>query len=239
MTKANSYIKYLANWITTYCKKAKISNVVLGISGGVDSAVVAGIIRKHTSLTLTCVFMDISNSALDKKCVKAMEQYLSMSIRRINLSNSCKALAKQLGVKKLITVSNMKPRIRMTVIYSIASELNALVLGTSNADELYLGYFTKFGDSGCDIMPLANLNKSQVYELAKELRIPKIIIDRAPSAGLYKNQTDEQEMGVTYDNIDAYLAHKKIDSESVRIINRLHKNNLHKLSLPVKPSKKF
>ncbi len=239
MTKANSYIKYLANWINTYCKKANISNLVLGISGGVDSAIVAGIIAKHTSLVLTCVFMDIDNSVLDKKCVQAMEKYLSIPIRYINLSSTCKMLIKQLGVKKQITVSNIKPRIRMTTIYSIASELNALVLGTSNADELYLGYFTKFGDSGCDIMPLANLNKSQVYELAKELKIPKIIIDRAPSAGLYKNQTDEQEMGVTYVNVDAYLENKKIDNKSLKIINRLHKNNLHKLSLPVKPTKKY
>lgn len=183
--------------------------------------------------------MDINNSKLDKECIEQLNNFLTHKIRTINLVKPCKKLIKCLKVSDKMTIANIKPRVRMTTLYALASTNKSLVLGTSNADELYLGYFTKFGDSGCDLMPIARLNKAQVYELAKELNIPKIIIDRAPSASLFEDQSDEQEMGVTYQEIDQYLSNKKISPKSTKIINTLHCNNLHKLSLPVKPEKEF
>src|SRR5438445_6748988 len=104
-----------------------------------------------------------------------------------------------------VPVANIKPRLRMTTLYFIANNLNYLVAGTGNKSELSIGYFTKYGDGGVDILPLANLVKSEVRELARELNVPQAIVDRTPTAGLWLGQTDESEMGFTYDELERYL----------------------------------
>ncbi len=239
MNKYQKYIKYLAKWITDYVNKYHLNGVIVGVSGGIDSAVVAGIIDKHTNIEMDCVYINIGNSLLDDKCIKQLNKYLKTNIKALNLDKEFSMFKNSLKIKQSLTISNLKPRIRMMTLYAIASEKKYLVLGTSNADELYLGYFTKFGDGGCDLMPLAHLNKHQVYEIAKELKIPKIIIERAPSASLFANQTDESEMGITYKEIDAYLTGKKTSDKSKKIIEKLHTVNSHKLVMPVKPNKKI
>ncbi len=238
MNKVQKQIQNIAKWVNSYVTSYKLNGVTLGISGGIDSAVVAGIISKFTNLETQYVFIDIGNSTLDKKCVKELAKKLKVNIRTINLKKEFQTLIKTIKVKDKMTLANIKPRLRMTTLFALASEKKHIVLGTSNADELYLGYFTKFGDSGCDLMPIANLNKSEIFEIAKELKLPKSIIERAPSAGLFNDQTDEKEMGVTYKEIDAYLSGKKISLKSKQTIERLHKVNSHKFSMPLKPKSK-
>lgn len=238
MNKVQSQIKNIAKWIETYVKSAKLKGVTLGVSGGIDSAVVAGIVSKFTNLQTQYVFINIGNSEFDCKCVRELANNLKTTIRTIDLQKEFNQLVKIFKIKNKMALANVKPRLRMTTLFALASEKKHIVLGTSNADELYLGYFTKFGDAGCDIMPIAHLNKSEIFDIAKELKLPKSIIQRAPSASLFDNQTDEREIGVTYKEIDAYLSGKKISLKSKQIIEKLHKINRHKLVLPLKMNNK-
>jgi NAD+ synthase len=108
-------------------------------------------------------------------------------------------------IKARVPIANVKPRMRMATLYFVANTLNYLVAGTGNRSELSIGYFTKYGDGGVDLLPLGNLLKSEVRETARELEIPEPIIDKAPSAGLWLGQTDEDEMGFTYTDLEKYL----------------------------------
>lgn len=103
-----------------------------------------------------------------------------------------------------------------------------MVVGTDNVEETYTGYFTKYGDGGVDILPLKQIHKSEIYEMAKILNVPESIINKAPSADLWENQTDENEMGVSYPTIEKYLSGNDVDEKSKQIIERLHKNSEHK-----------
>jgi NAD+ synthase len=131
--------------------------------------------------------------------------------------------------------ANLRARLRMSTIYSYANALNYLVVGTDNMAELYTGYFTKYGDGAVDILPIANLLKREVRQWASVLGVPENVIKKAPSAGLWVGQTDEDEMGISYDIIDDYLSGKKVSEENIRIIERFHKNTQHKRETPPKP----
>ena len=120
----------------------------------------------------------------------------------------------------------------MLTLYHIANQLNYLVAGSSNKDELTIGYFTKYGDGGVDIMPLGNLLKSQVKALANFLGIPKSIIDKPPSAGLWEGQTDEAEMGFSYDALERYLINGDVPEEVRGKIQSMIAASEHKRSLP-------
>jgi NAD+ synthase len=131
--------------------------------------------------------------------------------------------------------ANLKPRLRMATIYLYANRLNYLVVGSSNRCELSIGYFTKYGDGGVDIMPLGNLLKSQVRDLARHLGIPQVIIDKPPSAGLWEGQTDEQEMGLTYDQLDVYFTTGRAPEAVKRKIEERVARNAHKRIAPPVP----
>jgi NAD+ synthase len=107
--------------------------------------------------------------------------------------------------RKSTVIANIKPRLRMITLYAFASKYKYLVCGTGNKSELLTGYFTKYGDGGVDILPLGGLLKTQVIELAKELKIPDVIISRPPTAGLWQGQTDESELGLTYAELDRII----------------------------------
>src|SRR5205807_6592398 len=136
-----------------------------------------------------------------------------------------------------VPLANMKPRLRMATLYFVANSLNYLVAGTGNKSELSIGYFTKYGDGGVDLLPLANLVKSEVRALARELNIPPAIVDRTPTAGLWLGQTDESEMGFTYDELERYLeegAQSLAPAIAMRI-ERLVRASEHKRHLPPSP----
>ena len=128
--------------------------------------------------------------------------------------------------------ANLKVRLRMLILYYIANQLKYMVAGSSNRSELAIGYFTKYGDGGVDILPLGNLVKKQVRELAVFLSIPQPIIDKPPSAGLWEGQTDEDEMGFSYDELDRYLLTGDVSDEIRRKIESMMAASTHKRSLP-------
>jgi NAD+ synthase len=179
--------------------------------------------------------MNIGNSALDIKCINDLKKQNAFPIIDVNLMPIFNSIKKTLSLKNTLSINNLKARLRAVSLYALAQEHNLLVLGTSNADELYMGYFTKYGDGACDLMPLSKLTKHRIFEAAKILKLPISIIERAPSASLYENQTDEDEMGVRYNVIDAFLYSKKIPKLPLSIIQKYHRLNQHKFTMPAKP----
>ncbi len=133
--------------------------------------------------------------------------------------------------------ANMRARLRMTTLYAVANNFGYLVVGTDNAAEWHTGYFTKYGDGGVDLVPLVHFTKGEVRELAKILGVPEEIINKAPSAGLWEGQTDENEMGTTYNMIDAYLKGEEIPEKDRTIIERLHAVSEHKRNIAAHPPK--
>src|SRR5699024_2896146 len=126
--------------------------------------------------------------------------------------------------------ANLRARLSMSTLYTIATNYNYLVVGKDNASEWFTGYFTKYGDSGVDILPIVPFTKQQVGEMAHYLGVPKEIVSKQPSADLWEGQTDEAEMGTTYANIDAFLNAQTIPEKDRLIIERMHKRTEHKRS---------
>jgi NAD+ synthase len=137
-----------------------------------------------------------------------------------------------------VPLANVKPRLRMTTLYFVANALNYLVVGTGNRSELTIGYFTKYGDGGVDLLPLATLLKSEVRAMAKELGVPDSIIEKAPSAGLWLGQADEDEMGFTYAELENYLTNgpETVSPALAMRIERLVRGSDHKRSPIPTPS---
>ncbi len=191
----------ISNWIKKQVGKAHAKGVVFGLSGGVDSAVVSVLCKNvfpenHLALILPCF-----SSKKDLADAELIVKKFGLNSKTVELEEVFLSLCKILDVdpkSKDLFVANIKPRLRMIVLYFFANKLNYLVVGTGNKSELTMGYFTKYGDGGVDILPLGDLTKTQVYKLAKVLNIPQRIIKKPPSAGLWVGQTDEKEMGIKY-----------------------------------------
>jgi NAD+ synthase len=146
------------------------------------------------------------------------------------------APADEVDVKARLPLANVKPRLRMTTLYFIANSLNYLVAGTGNRSETAIGYFTKYGDGGVDILPIAKLLKSEVRALARELGVPAPIIEKPPSAGLWSGQTDEGEMGFTYEQLEHHLTGAApVPAEVAGLIDRLARGSTHKRAMPPSP----
>jgi len=222
------YRNYLINFLKDLNKKTNTEGYILGVSGGIDSAVLAGLLSL-AKIKNICLFMPCNSPEIDYECVRNLEDYFGLNILNIDLEDTFNVLKKSLkGDFNDFSLNQIKPRLRMTTLYSYANANNMLVLGTSNKCEWYLGYFTKYGDGGSDVAPLIHLDKNKIYELAKILNIPQIIIKRPPSASLFDGQTDEEELGFTYNDINNFLSDKQIDSNSYSKINNIHKKTEHK-----------
>lgn len=194
-------------------------NVFIGISGGIDSAVVA----------FLCV------KALGKKKVFGVLMPYGRQIDiydSVSVVNQLKIKYFKKDIKPIVyqhkiadnkfVLGNIMSRVRMTILYAYANHKNGLVIGTTNKSEMAIGYFTKFGDGGSDFEPIANIYKTEIYKLAKQLNVPKSIIDKKPTAGLWDNQTDENELSFSYANLDHFLEGisqgQEIDEKIKRII---------------------
>ena len=131
-----------------------------------------------------------------------------------------------------LATANLKPRLRMTTLYAFANQLDYRVLGTGNRSELAVGYFTKYGDGGADFLPLGDLVKGEVRDLARYLGVPERIVTKPPSAGLWADQTDEAEMGLTYEELDAYLLTSEASPAVKAKVDAMHAASEHKRALP-------
>ena len=231
------YAQYLNKWLYDYVKSAHKDGVILGISGGIDSALCLALCYGKYKVKVKPYFIDFNNSELDVKCVKALAKKYKISIPTIDIACTYDTIIKACKIKDNLAKANIKPRLRMTTLYALAAQSNMLVLGTSNAPERYLGYFTKYGDAACDIALISRLLKKDIFEMSKALNLPDIIIKRAPTASLFDGQTDEKELGISYKEIDAYLENPKIklSPKSLKRIKQLHASAKHKTTKLVQP----
>lgn len=229
-------------WLKSRLEESRASGFILGLSGGIDSSVAAGLIKRACPDHCLGVIMPAGNESADKDdAVKTAEVFdlpyveIPLGQYREDLFADVKAAleAKNAEMKDArMTKGNLGARLRMATLYALGNSLNYLVVGTDNAAEAYTGYFTKYGDGGVDLLPLAHLTKGEVYDLGRYLGVPESVIEKPPSAGFFADQTDEGEMGLTYDTIDAFLRGEEIPKDDEEKIQRLHRISEHKRHLP-------
>ena len=212
------YFEYLVSWLQQEVKKANCDGVVVGLSGGVDSSVVAAIAKKAFPKNSLGVYLPIGDMGVDLKDAKDVAKYLNIETMNVDLTASFEATKKVVKVNTKLANANIKPRLRMTALYAIAQDKKYLVLGTDNAAEWILGYFTKYGDGGVDLLPIIHMTKGEVLQLAETLNLPEAVWTKKPSAALWEGQTDEEELGFTYNEVDLFLKHKTISEDVTKKI---------------------
>jgi NAD+ synthase len=218
----------IISFIKTVLKKQSFDNVVIGLSGGIDSAVSLSLIEK--AIPTPNIFVS------HLYYFKSQINFLKPLLRKLNISqkntynipikNIVDQIQETIGLTKSskdyqVRLGNIMARVRMMILYDLAKKHNALVCGTENKSEYHLGYFTRFGDEASDFEPIQHLYKTQVYQLAKHLNIPEKIIDSVPTAGLFTGQTDEKDFGFSYEEADGvlnlYFDRKKSLSEIISL----------------------
>ncbi len=221
-------------WLQERVAIAKADGLAIAISGGIDSAVVAALAKKAFPNNTIGMFLDIDNSEVSKSNFVSTADALGIEKITLNLSKPFDLLMAETfkgedSVNKDLIGANIKARLRMTEIYAQAQKNNYLVLETTNLSEAILGYYTKWGDGAGDIAPISDLYKREVYELAKELGIPQQVIDTLPTADLWEGQTDEGEMGFTYDDFEKWHKGEDVPEDISNKIETMVKNNQHKM----------
>lgn len=240
MKDLNQYLTYLIDWIRTEVTKAHCNGVVVGLSGGIDSAVVGLLAQKAFPEQHLTVVMPCHYDQFDQECANLLINTHQLKHQIVDLSSTYDQLVATLSLPQhQLALSNIKPRLRMTTLYALAQSCNYLVLGTDNADEWYVGYFTKYGDGGVDLVPIIHLLKGEVQQAAHLLGVPVEIIMRPPTAGLWTAQTDEEELGVSYHQLDAYLQGKSVPVTLTKRIQQLHQGSEHKRQLAKAPPVAF
>ncbi|MDS1029997.1 NAD(+) synthase [Bacillota bacterium LX-D] len=226
----------IVSWIKEKVEKAKAEGVLVGLSGGIDSAVVMALCQKAFPNNCIGIIMPCYSNPKDEMDAKILAEHLQVPYQIINLGKVYDSLLQEVTkadkLKNVMALANIKPRLRMTTLYYEAALRNYLVAGTGNKSEIEIGYYTKYGDGGVDFEPIGELVKTQVRELAKYLQIPGEIINKAPSAGLWTNQTDESEMGFTYEELDNYILTGQAEPNIKVKIENLKKISEHKRHLP-------
>jgi len=255
MKNVEKTVEKLTHFIKNVVKKAGARGVVVGLSGGIDSSVVATLCVKALGRdkVLGVIMPERDSDPKDIEHAKMIAEKLGIRYIISDITDILRAFGAggYIPTREFdkIADGNLKARIRMCILYYFANRRKLLVAGTSNKSELYMGYGTKYGDLSSDFLVIGNLFKTEVRELAKYLGIPQEIINKPPSAGLWKGQRDEEELGITYEVLDRILERieKGEDKEKIsknlnvplfqveEILNRIEANR-HKLG-PIFPPK--
>ena len=232
----------LVSWIRERVRAASYNGAVVGMSGGLDSSVVAVLCHRAFPQTMLGMIMPCYSSHEDMEHAQLVASKFSIPTQTVVLDSAFDALVKVLPDESTdpaasrLAKANLKVRLRMLTLYYFANQLKYLVVGSSNRSELSVGYFTKYGDGGVDVIPLGNLVKAQVRELASFLGIPREIIIKPPSAGLWPGQTDEGDLGFSYDELDCYLVTGEASDEVKGKIESMRATGDHKRLQPPMPT---
>jgi NAD+ synthase len=200
----------IEKWIMDFVKESKTTGVVLGISGGIDSALTGELaVRALGPSSVYGMILDCESRPDDVVDGLLVAKHLGVKHDRYDLAPALlaveHALSRDSVIHHQLARANLKSRLRMCALYAKANETNRLVIGTTNLTEAVLGYYTKYGDGGIDLEPIIGLLKREVREMAAFLGIPEEIVNRVPTAGLWNGQTDEDELGYAYDELDAVV----------------------------------
>ena len=249
-------IDSIVEWLRQRLAHAGARGFVVGLSGGIDSAVVARLCQMAAPANVLGVVMPCHGDPDDDGDARLVADQFGIPLVRVDLAPAFDVLAEDLlaavaavpkeqlagtpppdGITARVPIANVKPRLRMTTLYFLANSLNYLVAGTGNRSELSIGYFTKYGDGGVDVLPIGDLLKADERAAARELGVPEPVIERAPSAGLWPGQTDEGEIGFTYAELESYLTRgpETVAPALVMRIERLVRQSEHKRALAPSP----
>lgn len=223
---------YVIDWLKNFKQKNNVKGVVLGLSGGKDSTVVAMLAKKVWGDNVVAVLMP---NGVQKDISDSLEiaKILGLNHRVINIGNVYNEIV-NLTEPTEKSKTNIPPRVRMTVLYAIAQNLGYLVIGTGNLSESFIGWTTKFGDSACDFNPIGNCTCSEVIEIGKELAeiygLPLKYIEKTPADGL-TGKSDEDNFGFTYKEVDEYIRQRKVGPNIDKIV-AMNKSSHHKRHMP-------
>ena len=239
--------KDITSWILSYASSARKDSLIIGISGGIDSALVSTLCAETGLRTIALSLPLRQKEQLHSLSMKQGEwltnKYSNVEHRTIDLTSAYDSLVALFSEqeKSDLSLANTKSRLRMVSLYQVASNHNGIVVGTGNkVEDFGVGFFTKYGDGGVDISPIADLYKTEVWDMAKDLGILSAIIDAPPTDGLWDDdRTDEQQLGVTYQQLEWVMEnhhkYEQLDDEHknwVDVYRRHHNANLHKM-LPI------
>ena len=212
--------KELVDFLKENFKKNGFSKAVLGLSGGIDSALAAYLLRdalgKENVLAIMMPYKSSNPDSLNH--AKLVVEDLKINAKSIEITDMIDAYFKNEKEASSLRMGNKMARERMSILFDYSSKENALVVGTSNKTEIYLGYSTQFGDSACALNPIGDLYKTNIWDLSRYLKIPNELIEKKPSADLWEGQTDEQEMGLTYKEADQVLYRMLEENKTVKEI---------------------
>jgi NAD+ synthase len=247
----------ITDWLRRRATEASARGFVVGLSGGMDSAVVMRLCQLATPDHVTGVIMPCGSDPRDEADARLVADHFNVPAVKVDLDpvydavvaemrTALDALPREMtdstraggaDAAARVPLANIRPRLRMTSLYFIANSLDYLVAGTGNKSELTIGYFTKHGDGGVDVLPIGHLLKSQVRTLAEDLGVPASIIDKAPSAGLWLGQTDEAEMGFKHSDLEGYLTSgpETVSPALALRLERMIRASEHKRALPPTP----
>ena len=253
MSTGNSLADSISTWLRDHVRAARAQGLVFGISGGIDSAVVARLSQLAMPDRCVGVLRPCHSNPQDEEDGRLVARHFGIPVMRVPLDGPYDGLTQSVDtafevvpglrphatddLRARVPHANVKPRLRMTTLYLVANRLNYLVAGTGNRSEIAIGYYTKYGDGGVDLLPLGRLVKREVWELGRALGVPPGIIDKAPSAGLWLGQTDEAEMGFTYAELEQFLDEgpSAVAAKTAERIQHLMAVSEHKRALPPMP----
>lgn len=231
--------------LRNYSLESSIQKAVIGLSGGIDSSLTLKLsVDAFGCENVFGILMPERGLTRDENIYHARQlaKFFGVKYYEVPINNFLIEYGLLPWQNNKLAQMNTKARVRMTLLYNLANTINALVIGTSNKSEILLGYGTKHGDCACDILPLGELFKTQVWELARFLHLPDEIIDKAPSAELSPGQSDEEELGASYLQIDKILEQlpaeknllleKGLDAILVNKVIKLVETNAHKSKMP-------
>tara|TARA_B110000977_G_scaffold148670_1_gene188519 strand:+ start:1379 stop:2155 length:777 start_codon:yes stop_codon:yes gene_type:complete len=249
--KTAESITHITNWLKSYSDKSNTDGFVVGISGGIDSAVTSALCAL-TNKKVLCILMPIHQHQMELDRSKEhvewlLDKFENVSVCEVNLTSTFDTLSAQIpaDIKGDLTMANTRARLRMTTLYTYAGAKGMLVAGTGNKIEDFgVGFFTKYGDGGVDISPIADLMKSEIYKVAEKLNIANSIQKAAPTDGLWADgRSDEEQLGATYEELEwAMCAYEKSVENNYEgrkqvvfnVFSKLHQANLHKMqAIPV------
>lgn len=239
-------VNFLVTWLREQVADAKMNGLIVGVSGGLDSAVVANLMKLAFPDDSLGVILPVKSIASDEDDAIKVVKRAGLDYMVVDLSDVHEQMLMTINTnlkdkrtfnaeKAKMGDANLRARLRMSTLYTIANNYGYLVCGTDNAAEWYIGYFTKYGDGGVDLNPLVHLTKSEVRDMARFLNVPESVITKKPSAGLWEGQTDERELGMTYDVIDRFLDGHDVSENDRKRIEALHRQTEHKRNVPATP----